>query len=211
MMEKTKKIKQLYENFCVDYDKHMDETGHYKAQLILLNEFAEYVQQPILDIACGPGFLLHKLSKNFSLVYANDFSEEMIKLAKHKNPNIKFTKDDAEKLSSYNKFKFNTLICSYLFFYIQNKSPTLKRWKELLNENGKLVILEEYPFIISNSSSNFSSCKNELLTVVHPLSPEEMVSIVSENGFSLVKKIKAKIDEKHDMYGFIFEIKISTI
>jgi ubiquinone/menaquinone biosynthesis C-methylase UbiE len=206
-MKKTEEIKRLYEDFCIDYDKHMNETMHYQAQLHVFNELIDEIKEPILDLACGPGFLLKEISKKFSDVMGNDFSEEMIKIAKQKNPNLKFSMDDAEELVSHSSSHFNTIIFSNLFFYIQNKPKALKRWREVLTKKGKLIMMEEYPFTVSKSSSKFCSCENELMKVIDPVSPDEIIDVLSQNGFSLLKKIKVKIDERHDLYGFVFGLK----
>ena len=140
-MDISKEIKELYGEFCIEYDKHMKKTGHYLAQQKIIKKIINEIHDPILDLACGGGFLIKQLSKKFSKIQANDFSQEMLKRAKIENPNTKLTNDNAETLAFYNQ-KFNTIISCNLFFYIQNRNKAIKRWRELLNENGKIIGIE---------------------------------------------------------------------
>ncbi|HBB04502.1 TPA: hypothetical protein DCZ39_06525 [Patescibacteria group bacterium] len=50
---KQKEIVNLYDLCYIDYDKHMSETGHYKAQEKILSSIINYIKEPILDLACG--------------------------------------------------------------------------------------------------------------------------------------------------------------
>ena len=179
------------------YNQHMEETGHYIAQDEILKKVIPFVKSPILDVACGSGNILKKLSKTFSEIRGNDLSKSMTSLAKQNNPKIIFTNDDAEELTSYDQ-KFKTLFCVNTLFYLNNKEKAIQRWKNLLEENGKLIIIEEHPFIYPN---------NKFLKdlKLNPLAPKEIIELGSNTKLKLVHQNKVKINDKHKLFVFVFE------
>ncbi|PIN81338.1 hypothetical protein COV13_01515 [Candidatus Woesearchaeota archaeon CG10_big_fil_rev_8_21_14_0_10_32_9] len=203
-MNKSEKIKDFWNESCKDYDLHMAETKHYQAQEKILELLSNQIKEPILDLACGTGFLMKLLSKKFSKISGNDFSSEMVKIAR-KNIKFPITNDDAETLNSYSD-KFATIISSNLFFYLQNRKEAIERWAELLNSNGIIIFIEEYPFI-KPKSEEMDEHSDKLMNLIDPISPEEIERIVAQNGFYLVKKVETKIDEKHNLYGLVFSLR----
>jgi ubiquinone/menaquinone biosynthesis C-methylase UbiE len=202
-MNKSDKIKNLY-NFCyADYDLHMAKTGHYEAQEKIINLLLDEIKEPILDLACGTGFMINKLSTKFSLVCGNDFSLSMAEAAS-KNTDCKITNENAEIIGSYNQ-KFKTIICCNLFFYLQNRNKAIRRWENLLDEKGRIIFIEEYPFI-QPASEEMDKHTSELMSLVEPISPADIKSIMIKNGFRLDKQVKTEIDEKHDLYGLVFSL-----
>lgn len=202
-MEKAEKIKKFWNESCEDYDHHMSETDHYKAQIKILGLLKKEIKEPILDLACGTGIILKFLSNDFSNIQGNDFSKKMIEMSKEKLT-CKLTEENAEILSSYDE-KFNTVILCNLFFYIENRKKAVKRWKKLLEKDGKIIFLEEHPFLITKSDDLDKHTK-DLLEILNPISPEEIEKIMVEEGFFLKKKVKTSIDGKHDLYGLVFSL-----
>jgi ubiquinone/menaquinone biosynthesis C-methylase UbiE len=204
-MTPAEEIKDLYDFYCEYYDEHMKKTGHYSAQLKIINEIVDEIEEPILDLACGSGFLLSHLSNRFSNISANDFSKKMTGLAKKKNQKIAFTNDNSETLESYDQ-KFNTIICCNLFFYIQNRNKAIARWKGLLNKKGKIIFIEEHPFI-KPKPSQMDEFARRLMKLVKPISPEEISDLMHRNGFISIKETKDIIDDEHNLYGLVFKLK----
>lgn len=203
-MDKADKIQQLYTICHADYDLHMSKTGHYDAQEKILQLLAGQIHQPILDLACGTGFLIAKLSKNFFRVFGNDFSPEMCEIASKKT-GAKITNEDAEVLNSYNQ-KFQTIICCNLFFYLQNRDKAINRWANLLETNGKIIFFEEYPFV-KPASEEMDKHTEELMSLINPISPKDIQNLMAQNGFKMDEEVKTKIDEKHDLFGLVFSLK----
>lgn len=203
IMNKGNKISDFWDVSSAYYDKHMTKTRHYEAQKIIIESVIDQICEPILDLACGSGFLIGLLSQNFTKIQGNDFSIEMVNLASRKY-DYSFTNEDAVTLPSYNH-KFKSIISCNLFYYIQDRDKAIKRWSELLRPKGKIIFIEENPFI-KPSSKEMDQYSNQLMEVIDPISPEEIEKIMSQNGFSLKFKVKTKIDEKHSLYGLIFSI-----
>lgn len=186
------KIEDFYNVNFEEYDAHMTVTGHYSAQYRMVNLLESRIHEPILDLACGTGRLVEKLFKKHIQIYANDFSELITQNIK----NIPLTHDDAETLQSYNK-KFGTMISCNLFYYIQNKDSAIKRWKDLLKETGTIILIEEHPFMFPENL--------DLKGIVNPISPDEITYIMNEHSLKLVEKQVTKIDNKHNLYGLVFQ------
>jgi ubiquinone/menaquinone biosynthesis C-methylase UbiE len=202
-MNKSEKIKDFWNVSCKDYDLHMAETKHYNAQEKILELLSNQIKEPILDLACGTGFLIKLLSNKFFKISGNDFSSEMVKIARKNKFSI--TNDDAETLNSYSN-KFATIISCNLFFYLQNRNKAVKRWVELLDSNGKIIFIEEYPFI-KPKSEEMDEHSEKLMNLIDPISPEEIESLMVQNGFSLIKKVETRIDKKHNLYGLVFSLR----
>ena len=203
-MNKSEKIKDFWDKSCENYDLHMIETKHYQAQEENLKLLFDQIEEPILDLACGTGFLIKLLSNKFSKIHGNDFSYEMIRIAK-KKLNFQFSNNNAETLNSYSE-KLKTIISCNLFFYLQNREKAIKRWANLLDSNGKVIFIEEYPFI-KPKSEEMDAHSDKLMNLIDPISPEEIEKLMSQNGFSLIRKVETKIDEKHNLYGLVFSLR----
>ena len=203
-MDKQQHIKKFYEDNFSDYDSHMRETGHYDAQAVIISEILDETKEPILDLACGIGVILKLLSDKFEKLVGNDFSLPMVKAAQ-KETGLHITNDNAETLESHSE-KYGTIICCNLFYYIQNKTEAISRWKELLDDGGHIIIIEEFPFGDPNKGK-LDQQADELLKLVDPMSPEEIEATMKSQGFDLKKKVQTTIDGKHDLYGSVFAIK----
>jgi len=197
------KIKEFYDKHAKDYDAHMTKTGHYLAQKKIIIKLINEINEPILDLACGTGYLITILSKRYK-IYANDFSQTMINELKNKLPLIKNTKDNTEYLKSH-KRKYNTIICCNLFYYLKNHNRAIKKWKQLLNKNGKLILIEEFPFVSTNLNGNLKNSK-ELLSIIKPKTIVEIIEIMKTHNLHLIKMTKGKIDNYHHLYGLIFKM-----
>ena len=69
-----------------------------------------------LEVGCGTGVLLSKLSEIPKESYGLDYSNEAIKTARIEFPNIKFFVSDAAKLP-FEDEKFTKLLCYSVFHY----------------------------------------------------------------------------------------------
>jgi ubiquinone/menaquinone biosynthesis C-methylase UbiE len=203
-MKKSDKIKKLYDVCHTDYDLHMVKTGHYEAQEKIISLLLDEIKEPIFDLACGTGFMIKKLSTNYSRVYGNDFSLSMVEMAS-KSTGRKITNENAEILESHSRKKFKTIICCNLFFYLQNRNTAIKRWANLLDKDGQVIFIEEYPFI-QPISEEMDKHTKELMSLVDPISPTDIQKLMTQNGFKINKEIRIKIDEKHDLYGLVFSL-----
>jgi ubiquinone/menaquinone biosynthesis C-methylase UbiE len=193
------KAKAFYDEEVLNFDKHMKITKHYDAQKRLYSRFKPFLKAPILDLACGPGFLVSLLLKNKFEIYANDISKKMLEYAKSKYV-AKYTNINAENINLKN---INSIICCNLFYYL-NQQKAIKNWFVTLPKNGILIIMEEYPFIITNKKTIFGKREEDLKQIMKYMTPQEICFLAEKIGFKFLKKYKTKIDLKHSLYCQIF-------
>jgi ubiquinone/menaquinone biosynthesis C-methylase UbiE len=107
----------------------------------LINKYKKSKGNNLLDVACGTGSHLFYFQDNFA-VEGVDSSEDFIKIAKEKNPDIKFDVQDMRKLDVKKKFDVITLLFSSIA-YLKNKNEiikTLKNFYKYLEVGGVLII-----------------------------------------------------------------------
>ena len=106
---------------------------------ILLNSY-----KSILDIGFGTAFLTSRIYEKGIKIYGQDFSQEMINLAKEKMPNANLYKGDFSKGLNENLLanKYDAIISTYALHHLKdNEKPVfINNLLSLLNENGKILI-----------------------------------------------------------------------
>ena len=204
-MVKSENTKSFWDKSATDYDGHMRDTKHYEAQAFLYTSLKSFFVSPIIDLACGSGFLSGLFLSDGHSVVLNDFSSVMIELSKLKLENYqkaKFSIQDATNFNSSTKFK--TIVCCNLFFYIQNRPEAIKFWEKYLDTDGAVILFEEYPFK-NPAYGKMEHHEKELSTFIDPISPERIQELFAENNFELIGKNFVKIDKDHNLYGFVFK------
>lgn len=98
----------------------------------------------ILDVACGTGIFLKKLSKkNGALrLFGTDNSLKMINTAKKNCGAINFLQADAEKIP-YENSSFDLITIIDAFYYFQDKEKVFEECSRVLKKNRHLFIF--YP------------------------------------------------------------------
>lgn len=136
--------KQIFFNF---HAKNWDQKHNFgdKEQIEeLVTKFKIQEGAKVLDIGCGVGVLLSRLSgsvgKNGS-IFALDFSLEMLKQAKQKRiaKNIIYINADAEKLP-FKSNSFNYITCFATFPHLDQQQKSLEEMARALKPKGKLFI-----------------------------------------------------------------------
>jgi SAM-dependent methyltransferase len=159
----------------------------------------------ILDIGCGNGVLLYKLSKkNFENLFGIDYSIQSINLAKeiiaikekkhNKKFNINFFQEDINNKSNNINIKFDVI----------HDKGSLDAF--LMNKNNSIENYYKYLFSYSIKNKTIfiiTSCNN---------TKEELLNKFSlEKGFKLINEIKSKTfsfggHEGNDHVTLIFQI-----
>lgn len=116
----------------------------------------------VLDLGCGSGNNCVKaVELGASYVVGIDVSKNMIDLAReiNKNEKINYENIAMESISSLNQ-KFDVVISSLAFHYVEDYDKLLRDIYELLNENGQLIFSQEHPLstgTMLNEACNSSS------------------------------------------------------
>lgn len=95
----------------------------------------------VLDIGVGTGNLAEKFLENNYRVVGIDQSREMLRVAKHKYPNLKVRLGEFLKIP-FNDKVFDIIVSTYAFHHLnsEEKSLAIKEMIRVLKDNGKIVI-----------------------------------------------------------------------
>lgn len=124
--------------------KEQAKLGRFSAlsQKMILKNLDIPEKAAVLDIGCGNGDLLAKLSDDFDFYGTGlDSSEEVIELAKEKHPAFNFFTGSAEQLP-FPDNAFDVMICSTSFHHFSDTSRFLQEAKRVLRPEGSLAIGE---------------------------------------------------------------------
>ena len=95
----------------------------------------------ILDIGCGSGEHIKLLSDNDYNVIGLDNSNEMLKIAKKRNPDVRFILGNALDKSQFSNKKFNVISCYYFtIYYFKDLNKFLTNISNWLKEDGIFVV-----------------------------------------------------------------------
>jgi len=143
----------------------------------------------ILDLGCGTGLLLSKISKKYpkAKLYGVDSDAQMLKIANKRLPNAKFKKGNIEKkLFKYNEFD---LIVSSSVLHFTDAPKVIGQMYEYLKKDGKVIILDfrnDGYFKIVNFIFNLLYGKQRAL------SSGEFLEIMKRTGFKKIRQKKLK-------------------
>jgi len=117
-----------------------------------------YAEPPILDVGCGIGEMVNKLSKIYpqKQIMGTDFSAESVKICRSKYPNLIFSQYDILNFPRNNSKRYNTVICSEVLEHLSDVSLAINNLKTLLNKNGLLIISVPYQMKFWSSHDKFS-------------------------------------------------------
>lgn len=95
----------------------------------------------VLDVGCGDGTLIFKISKMCKKVYGIDIDKKSINVAikANKDDNVSFINDDFLKYN-FKNMKFDMIIFVAAIHHMNMKDALLKA-QSLLKENGKIIIV----------------------------------------------------------------------
>lgn len=95
-----------------------------------------------LDVGCGSGILVGELASRFDEVIGIDTSDDMLEIARRKRQrtNTAYLHMDAEQLSLDGKF--DLIVSRTTFHHLSDVPNVINRLKQLLNDAGKLVIVD---------------------------------------------------------------------
>ena len=95
----------------------------------------------VLDVGCGDGTLIFKISKKCKKVYGIDIDKKSINVAikDNKDDNVSFINDDFLKYN-FENMKFDMIIFVAAIHHMNMKDALLKA-QSLLKENGKIIIV----------------------------------------------------------------------
>ncbi len=207
----AKNIHDMFNENCTPYDKHMRNTGHYRAQKRLLKRIQRHVNvsKSVLDAGCGTGSLYLTLAEiGCEKMLGNDFAANMnIAMRKRfeKIPvlnEIPLTHENAETLKGYAP-GIGTIICCNLLFHLTHQEKAIRRWEKLLNPGGKLIFLEEDPFVYPVGELGEELKKTTFRFKTHG----QIRELAEKAGLKVVETASVPIDSQHRLYAIVAQKK----
>ncbi len=113
-----------------------------------------------MDFGCGTGRSIRFLQKYGFDCIGVDISEDMINKAKEFNPKGNYQLISNDGMEHYKENTFDLILSVFTFDnipVIENRVNILKQFKELLNNQGRIIMLDSTPEIYVNEWASFST------------------------------------------------------
>jgi SAM-dependent methyltransferase len=147
-----KKGQDIYDDFYAnvyDYLVFNEVKNDYEVGLIL-NKNVPNTKSVILDVGCGTGHHVAKISQNKNLeVIGIDISPSMIKKAKENYPNLNFKQANVLNRDVFHNNMFTHILALYFtIYYIEDKATFFNNCMDWLMPGGYLVmhLVDRYKF-----------------------------------------------------------------
>ncbi len=215
------------------YQAHMCFTGHWAAASQLLIIFRKYLKGSILDVGCGTGdmeFLLSLIIEcdlvEINEIYAIDVNKEALehaaKVITLLAPNVwlqqitfHFHEADiaSEKWDTPSANAFDTIIISFVVHWLNERlSKAIKNIAKSLKQGGKLVVISEYPLVITPSPFNEQAKRrnDRMLDSSRGVSVEELIKLCELEGMRPIGNRNILVTSpffkyNHQAFGVVFE------
>lgn len=185
MSKYEEKSRMSYDQKAEEYDNTFDGRFTEKFKQMLLEEIVVEPGSSILDVACGNGTLLYRLSRIHEFQgYGIDISEKMIEKAREKCPEMTFVAGACEHIP-YPDEKFDIMTVCAAYHHFPDVKAFARETARLLKSEGSIYIAEVY----------YSALVRAILNPFVPLSkagdvkfygPKEIQSYFETQGFESV-------------------------
>lgn len=110
----------------------------------------------ILDVGCGTGIITKSIRFKFpqARIDAIDISNNAISKAVSTNENINYQVEDAFKFNGYG-YSYDIIILNNIYEHVSNPTDLIANLKNLLNENGYIIISTPNRYHIRNVLRKF--------------------------------------------------------
>lgn len=190
-MKKKRDNKNFWNRYAKIYDIeiHRFNSSAYSEMYRLMSAVLTK-EMRVLEIATGTGLIAINIAESVQSVEATDFSPKMIEAAMKKNipDNVHFSVEDASALS-FAAQTFDAVIISNALHIMPDPELVLKNIKRVLKPNGILIAPTFSHGHLNNSTWNLNAFVLKIIgfETYSKWKPEEYVSFISENGFSIKK------------------------
>jgi demethylmenaquinone methyltransferase/2-methoxy-6-polyprenyl-1,4-benzoquinol methylase len=199
------KIQKMFDEISNYYDKMnniMSFGTHYIIKYLALRELEIKPRTMILDLCCGSGDITKLITKFYPRVkiIGIDFSRNMLKLAKIKNPKGVFLQADCTNLP-FAEREIDYITMTFGLRNIENRTQALKEIYRVLNYGGEFLHLDFGIKNWANKIFNFTLpifakiCKKDLEAYKYLLcskeefpTPENLIKEFETLNFKLKKR-----------------------
>lgn len=200
------KIQNMFNEISTYYDmmNNIISLGtHYLVKDIVIRNLRIQPDTYTLDLCCGTGDFTHIISKLTpqAKVIGADFSQNMLKLAREKNPNNVFMLCDATDLP-FKENEFDYITMGFGLRNIENRPQALNQIYKVLKKGGYFLHLDFgkhnntskifniiVPFAAKIFRKNSENYKYLLKSKETFPPPEELIREFETHGFKLIKRM----------------------
>ena len=139
------KINQIFDSIASYYDKMNNYMSFFTHKLIKKYALRDLNIKPnskVLDLCCGTGdfcSIINSFNRNTMLIGV-DNSQNMLKIAKQKNPKLVFVRADCTKLPFSEEFSYVTM--GFGLRNIENRTLAISQIYKSLKVNGEFLHLD---------------------------------------------------------------------
>jgi len=189
MNNNNEKNRIAYDKKAGNYDNTLDGkfTAAFKDMLLANMKIRE--NDCVLDVGCGNGMLLSKISAAHNIQgFGVDISPNMVKYAKVRNPKFNFAVSESENMP-FGDNSMNIITVCAAYHHFPNVNTFAREAKRILKPDGRLYIAEVHvPVIIRPIANIFLPFSKD--GDVKFYSSKEIVATFSNAGFSFVNTVR---------------------
>lgn len=137
-MEKsyTEIAKDFFNKIADKRDRWKNKNRYYHREIAKLCRFLIPSKKTVLDIGCGTGDLLASSSPSYGL--GIDISENMVRIARKKYPNLKFYAQDVQNITINERFDY--VILSDILGDLEDMQKAFGELKKVSDEKTRIII-----------------------------------------------------------------------
>ncbi|MCH4822666.1 class I SAM-dependent methyltransferase [Gramella lutea] len=189
-------IEKAYNEWSSQYDSNKNRTRDLDKK-VTIKSLEDLKFNSVLEIGCGTGKNSEWLQTKATQIFAVDFSEEMLAIAKKKisKKNVHFQKADVTENWHWTTENFDLVTCNLILEHIEDLEFIFEQAFSKLKTGGHFFISELHPFKqYKGTKARFNSGDKliELETFTHHIS--DFLNAGKKAGFQLFE-LKEWFDE----------------
>ncbi len=195
------KLIAYYNQVAPKRDKYKRRNRLYYKTIYKYYAFTIPENSKVVEIGCGTGDLLYRVKPSMGL--GIDFSEEMIRLAREKYPQLVFMVKDAEDMDL--KETFDYIIVSDLLSSLHDVQAVLKNIRKLCHDNTR-VVFSSFNYIWEPFLKFGEMLRvRQKQPLQNWLSVKDIENLLYLEGFEMVKLERKLLIPKYiPILGFLF-------
>lgn len=131
------------------YDGLVGEKGSDFHQSIIFPRVLDILKNKkakrVLDVACGQGAFCRQLVKEGFSATGVDAGENLIRLARQRNPQAEYLVAPADKMDKLKPLSFDAAVCILAIQNIDPIEPVFQEMKRILKPNGSFILVMNHP------------------------------------------------------------------